>query len=87
MTISRRLRNRLCGDDPTSAGAIFNYDRLTERLGERLGDDSRRDVSGIARRRLHDQLDRPGWISVGMRALPSGKADEENRHMRLNADS
>src|SRR6266704_3399548 len=59
VTVGRGLRRRLGADVAARAGAVVDDELLLERLGERLRELARIEIRAAARRRGHDEPDRP----------------------------
>jgi hypothetical protein len=53
IAVGRRFRDRVDADSERAAGAVVDYDRLAELLGDSRGDDAR-DVVGRAAGGLRD---------------------------------
>jgi hypothetical protein len=65
VTIGRRLSDRVGADDRTGSRAIFDHERLLERLRKMLCQDARVDIGRPASGERHDDLHRAVGIILG----------------------
>ena len=65
VAVRRRARDDRGADIARRAGAIFDHDRLAERLLQMAADDARQDVGRAARRERHDERDVARGIGLG----------------------
>jgi hypothetical protein len=78
VTVGRRLGDAVGADGAGVAGDVLDHDRLAPRLGELVGEQTRGDVGGAARREADDELDR----LVGPLGLRGERLAGEREHKR-----
>jgi hypothetical protein len=62
MAVRRAARRRLGADGRARAGLVLDHDRLAQARRELLRQRAGDDVDAAARRKRHDEADRPGRI-------------------------
>jgi len=59
------IRDHRCTDIAARVRLCFDHERLPQSLRERIGDDTRKRVSGSACRKSMQQPDWPIWVAFG----------------------